>query len=328
VALAILDVAARFENGLFADALTSAVKVRIQNVADYYYQTSPQEQWNLREDFPDIAPPWPLFWMEYKNPPLINTNGHMMPASARYSVGLLLLARHRDSVGDDEARALTYVPSARWAVFAKVFLAYEAVTVVPGCSDLFFWIDRDGRFITIDSSAPAAPVLLEVLRRRGWPFADDMLERGKYLKPGWVSLLSGREPTERDRGLVTVAWAELQVALLALSFCNCKNVTLRAYPVPAKLRKRNEHRGRVPVDSWHLLEIGPIRRSLDASLAGEAAGSLKRALHICRGNWADYKPDRPLFGKHVGRFWRPMHLRGSEGHGTAAKDYWVNPTEQ
>lgn len=323
-----LDLAAKFDGGRFAEALNEAVKVRIQNVADYYYQTSPQEDWNLREDFPDIAPPWPLFWMEYRNPSLINTNGRLASAAVRYAVGMLVLARDRESVEADEARALTYLPGARWVVLAKVFLAYDSPSTTPSCIDLFFWIDRSGRFITIDGSSAAAPMLLSDLRRRGWPFPESVPEQGKYLMPGFVSLLSGHEPAANDQGLVTVGWAELQVACLALSFCNCKNVTLRADEVPAKLRKKAEQRGHVPVDRWHVLEIGSIRKTLDASIAGEAGGSLKQALHICRGNWAEYKLDRPLFGKHVGRFWRPMHVRGTAQHGTVGKDYSVNPTKE
>lgn len=323
-----LDLAAKFDGGGLADALNEAVKVRIQNVADYYYQTSPQEDWDFREDFPDIAPPWPLFWMEYRNPSLINTSGHLASTPVRYAVGVLILARDRDSLEGGEARALTYLPGARWAVLAKVFLAYDSPSTTPSCIDLFFWIDRDGRFITIDSMSPAAPMLLADLRRRGWPFPEGVPEEGKHLMPGCVSLLSGREPTAHDQALVTVGWAELQVACLAVSFCNCTNVTLRGDEVPAKLRKKAERRGHFPVDRWHLLEIGPIRKTLDVSIASEAGGSLKQALHICRGNWAEYKLDRPLFGKHVGRFWRPMHVRGAPQHGTVGKDYSVNPAKQ
>lgn len=323
-----LDLAAKFESGRFAETLGAAVKVRIQNVADYYYQTSPQENWNLREDFPDIAPPWPLFWMEYHNPSLVNISGTLTHAAAGYAVGILMLARDRDSIEGDEARALSYLPTARWAVLAKVFLAYLSPVSTPSCIDLFFWVDRDGRFITVEGSSPAAPVLLSNLRSRGWPFPEGLVEQGKYLMPGFVSLLPGREPTRHDRGLVTVGWAEIQVACLALSFCNCRNVALRSDEVPAKLRKKAEQRGGVPVDRWHVLEIGVIRKALDTAIAGLACGSLRQALHICRGNWAEYKPDRPLFGKHVGRFWRPMHVRGHAGRGTVDKDYSVNPPKK
>ena len=103
---------------------------------------------------------------------------------------------------------------------------------------------------------------------------------------------------------------------------------MRADEVPAKLRKKAEQRGHTPVDSWHVLEIGPMRKILDASIVGEAHGSLKQAMHICRGNWGEYKADHPLFGKHVGRFWRPMHIRGAAEHGIVRKDYSVNPTEE
>lgn len=183
--LRMLDLAARYEGGRFADALDEAVKLRIQNVADYYYQTSPQEDWNLREDFPDIAPPWPLFWMEYTNGTSINVNGRLSATVVRYSVGMLIAARDLGSIVGDEARALTYLPSARWAVLAKVFLAYTFPATVASCVDLFFWVDRDGRFIVIDSLSVAAPMLLSDLRSRGWPFPEAVPEQGKHLCRGW-----------------------------------------------------------------------------------------------------------------------------------------------
>jgi hypothetical protein len=36
----------------------------IQNVADYVFSGT-QERWEIAKDFPNIAPPFPVFWMEY-----------------------------------------------------------------------------------------------------------------------------------------------------------------------------------------------------------------------------------------------------------------------
>jgi hypothetical protein len=37
----------------------------IDNVAEYYYAAD-QEYWDLREDFPNLAPPYPVLWCEHK----------------------------------------------------------------------------------------------------------------------------------------------------------------------------------------------------------------------------------------------------------------------
>lgn len=50
---------------------------------------------------------------------------------------------------------------------------------------------------------------------------------------------------------------------------------------------------------------------------------LKRALHICRGHFAHYGDDKPLFGKYTGTFWRPMHARGKVEQGVVVKDYKI-----
>jgi hypothetical protein len=44
-------------------------------------------------------------------------------------------------------------------------------------------------------------------------------------------------------------------------------------------------------------------------------------LHICRGHLRTYTEEKPLFGKVIGTFFIPAHLRGDEKVGTVVKDY-------
>jgi len=55
----------------------------------------------------------------------------------------------------------------------------------------------------------------------------------------------------------------------------------------------------------------------------QGGNEIHRALHICRGHFATYGDDNPLFGKHVGTFWRPMHVRGDKAAGEVRKSYKV-----
>ena len=59
------------------------------------------------------------------------------------------------------------------------------------------------------------------------------------------------------------------------------------------------------------------------SEGGASKNGLKKALHICRGHFATYTQDAPLFGNFVGTVWKPQHVRGNAQHGAVVKDYRV-----
>ncbi len=112
-------------------------------------------------------------------------------------------------------------------------------------------------------------------------------------------------------------------AFLALSFLHCKNVALDANEPPLKpSRKHQRNHGR-PLTKYYTLEIEPMRQTLKTEGKSDEVG-VRRALHICRGHFATYTPDKPLFGKVTGTFWRDAHVRGSKKHGEVVKDYRVN----
>ena len=111
-------------------------------------------------------------------------------------------------------------------------------------------------------------------------------------------------------------------ALLALSFLNCKNVacadaTAEIGPAAKWLRRK-----KAPEIRYHVLDINPMKAVL-RNEGGSESNGLKKALHICRGHFATYTEDKPLFGRVVGTVWKPMHVRGSEDEGVVLKDYRV-----
>jgi hypothetical protein len=110
--------------------------------------------------------------------------------------------------------------------------------------------------------------------------------------------------------------------LLAVSFCHCKNVSVRRDEASQRLaRRRTERCGGITL-SYKTLEIAPMKKVL-AKAGAQGPAGLKKALHICRGHFAHYE-DKGLFGKYKGRFWIPQHVRGSIEIGAALKDYKVN----
>ncbi len=72
------------------------------------------------------------------------------------------------------------------------------------------------------------------------------------------------------------------------------------------------------------LQIDGFGSSGPRAESGEPSGAHNR-FHICRGSFAEYTAERPLFGKYTGRFWRPAHVKGSKEVGEVVKDYEVGP---
>lgn len=119
----------------------------------------------------------------------------------------------------------------------------------------------------------------------------------------------------------------LRVCWLAFSFTNCKNVRLvdiadEVQP-PAKIRRRHK----IPDVRRVTLEInGHVLRQRRDSQQSEPC---ELPFHLTRGHFAEYGPERPLFGnpKLIGRFWRPAHARGKKEYGEVLKDYVTGSTE-
>lgn len=120
----------------------------------------------------------------------------------------------------------------------------------------------------------------------------------------------------------------LRVMMLACAFLHCKNVTTDERTVlwrPAK-KSRNRVENRVPLLTVKTLRIEPMKKVLRTE-GNVSENGLKKALHICRGHFATYSEDNPLFGKMTGTFWRPQHVRGDRARGEVKKDYCVHPPE-
>lgn len=114
---------------------------------------------------------------------------------------------------------------------------------------------------------------------------------------------------------------ELELALLSLCFSHCKGVIQHEIR-PSRQVARQLERRKEPIFTYKQLDIAPARQVL--SVEGNVAeNGIERALHICRGHFAHYTTDKPLFGKLTGTFYVPMHTRGTLKAGAVVKDYNV-----
>lgn len=126
-----------------------------------------------------------------------------------------------------------------------------------------------------------------------------------------------------DPNLENVGIAALFPVLFSISLLHCKNIELSDLPPPSRQVRRLAERKGMEIIRYKTLVIEPFKKQVrhEARQAGES--EIHRALHICRGHFREYSEERPLFGKYAGRFWVPMHARGSKEHGEVRKDYKV-----
>jgi len=276
----------------FDATLATATFVRIQDVADYFWLHE-QNEWDLRVDFPCIAAPWPVFWMEWKSPRVAQIEGqrYRLPVVAQVAV----LGRMA------EAPPALAAHGARW-VLALSYLSAQQGSLGEGA----YPVGEDGRFVKI----PLAMVMPDAAPRDVW--VQHIIR-----KDLWGD---GHAP-EAVRDSLKIFYAH--PVLLALSFCHARNVRLAAAPVPPELRQSRARRGAVPIEQFYTLDIGPLRAVLEAARS-EAGGSLRKALHLVRGHFKQYDAEHPLFGKHTGLYWWGLHARGQAEQGTIRKDYAIH----
>lgn len=106
---------------------------------------------------------------------------------------------------------------------------------------------------------------------------------------------------------------------VALRMMHVKNVELAE--VPPKRRKKQRRLRPDDTIKWHTVKVRPQGKRY-ASSSTQDLPSLT-ALHVVRGHFATYTPEKPLFGKYVGTYWREAHTRGDIAAGEVAKDYEV-----
>jgi hypothetical protein len=287
---------------LLVSSASRAHKIKIDDACSYYFDGTDQEKWSLN-DFPFLVPPFDQVWLEAVLPRTIVTElfgGERRAVGAAFPHSIAVLIDRADAREDgvnniaaDFAEQHQRLPDGtRHILMMSAF--WEGANFDIGYAGL--------RVVTV--------------RHDG--------------SPCWHTLGDGRVsnytciPKERaDLVGATVAqeWVTwiTNPALLALSFLNCRNTVVAETPAPRAERRRRERAG-LPIAKYHVLQIEAIRRAVAQRMAASGESKAK-ALHFCRGHFATYDDDHPLFGRYSGRFWRPAHTRGTVKSGVVVKDY-------
>lgn len=237
------------------------------------------------KDFPNVAPVFPCMWMEF-NPRIPQDYlGETSDGYVRGQLGCLIQSMWVDD---------------HWECYATTIQQGQHGSFLIHGIHIF---DVDSQGVCEDIGIGCPPMIKEWLDRYYPSDNPDQLQE-KYL-------------------LVASLEVIMFPCLFALSLLHCKNVaTTDNAPNSWQQMKHARRGGKAPLVTYKTLDVGPMRQLLRNEGQSETNG-LKKALHICRGHFANYD-EKPLFGKYTGQFWVPAHVRGSLSEGTVMKDYRVH----
>lgn len=273
----------------FQNALDGCELIMANEIAELYYQ-SEQLYWDLAENFPNCAPVFPRFFIEYFVPTegYFIEGGRTLPRPVKF--GLLFVVH--DLREEKQPLALTprISPSARWF--------YEVTIFAASGKPLNTW------FLNIGDNGSVIPI-----SNKGW----------YSYSPNYKLSESEIDALKKQGNEPDIFISHLHVGLLAISFMHCKNVSL----VPHLPHKSPSGRRHSPGIVYKTLEIEPMKKVLQSDGQLQQNG-LKRALHICRGHFKDFSKGKGLFGKYQGLYWWDSQVRGNISEGIVIKDYSID----
>lgn len=302
--------------------------VNITAAARWFLAGTEKAVWKLREDFPIVTPPFPEMWMEYVPPDFINNGGSIVNTNSaikscgcmvscievdksaskeifeRDLIGQMIMSEalskgrqvNRSSNYSQESmianqRAVDAGREVQWITIWKLFAEHRThgLMHVYSCG---MYVDPDGLGIPENNRYFDGIALNnQVLSRNGFT-VDDL--KGKL-------------------------GSELNAFFFATSLMHAKNVSLQDDPIPAPVARRRAKDGK-PNITFKILKIDPMRKQAKSE-SSEGESDTKRAMHIVRGHFKDYRNSGGLFGKYKGLYWWDMHVAGSESAGKVIKDY-------
>ncbi len=178
----------------------------------------------------------------------------------------------------------------------------------------FYWQFNVIQYMLSDRGVIAIPAI--------YPMGVDM--HGKLLNNNNITCIMAPGKLGNDNALIakdSIEWA-IKPVLLALSFLHCKNINI-IESLPEKHHGHGQKAKNSSKIKHYTLQIDAVKNILQTNGNVQNNG-LKRALHICRGHFKEFSPDKPLFGKYCGTFWWNDQTRGSIKSGLIDKDYEIS----
>lgn len=306
-----------YNRDLFQEHVT---RVDITPAARWFYEDNPQEDYDHKEDFPTLAPPWPATWMEFSTPNRINANGEIeenaFPLADRmgaYIVGT--------NIGDKDVAGEDHPLRQIADVVAEDDLVSKARVGTKTPEDAEWWVAWS-LYVSTRNRVLNLGVVGDFLDSGGQLLFVGPENRGRIAIPG--PLLRRRIEAGEIATRTASDWIINQCLPFefAVSLTHCNNVELSEDSVPDPVQKKRRDSGKDPGMTFKCLELDHIKEKSRTESSSDES-EIDRALHICRGHFKEYTEDNPLFGKHTGTYWWPMHVRGSKDAGEVKKSYKV-----
>lgn len=217
--------------------------------------------------------------------------------------------------GDDLMRVGVEVSTAAvedgWLVDSRLFeqMPAKGTAVWAMPYSAIGQIDREGRW------------------RSSSPSVTDIVENRWVNESDWATFASAPAPAIKQSAQEMAVHA-IKIAMAAFGFMACRNVRTETHELPAKLvRATRRRRGVEPVARWVTIRL-PRPASAGRQAGSAAAGEHDPlALHVVRGHFKTFTPERPLLGRAVGTFFWPTHVRGSAEAGERHHVYEVGAPE-
>jgi hypothetical protein len=266
------------------------------DVGAYFYE-GPQDRWNW-SDFPCCAPPFEEFFVEFSRPATVVINGEVEPQPAwcpeRFGFlfhSLDVPGEKIESVAGEGGDIYIDAPGARWVLIAEMYCSWAAG--IPAFTGMKHWL-----------------------------FVDEI---GRIVEPMQGMVLSADGPDFEGHPISDRLNCFLWPALLALSFMNCRGVTLDAVEADARVNRERRRAGMQPFVRYRTINIGPIKRVLGIG-GGSGSVGLKKALHDVRGHFCVLtRNNKGEILEKPTLYFRKDHMRGSIKQGVVVSDYRVKP---
>jgi hypothetical protein len=266
---------------------SDCVVVSIDNVADYYANNDTIKPIVSPEQFPCIRPPYQKMYFEYKSS---NSWGSKIP-----TYGLI-----------------------------------KRIGIEIQTEKDFFW---DGR-INHEDNLIRIKVYLSLLNKKPWPLklefgilcdSNGILQPEVALdgKPGMYVSIPDDYSEVYTPDMCSNIILMIFPAFFAISLMHCKNTKITPIEPPEKLLRKSIKKHGKPLCRYHVLNIEPMKAILRSEGNIEKNG-LKKALHICRGHFKDYRDGKGLFGKYRDIYWWDSYARGDITEGAVIKDYKIS----
>ena len=259
------------------NAFRRIIKFKVDNVAAWFFQEDDREVWDIADPkcFPNMAPPFDLFWMEYATPRVIKSRERTLdfrdkiPKNMR--TGVLFDCKRKEP------------PAEGWFLRTFFYSGGKGLRLNGGDIGALIHLDGNGE-LERDPAVTKAPYQLVV--------PEDFKNQTQ----------------EAYRSAIVGLSQHVKPCLLAICLLHVKNsiVLDRDFPISKKRRRKREKSGEAisPEEMvYKTIVVDPLRPKVQRVGISQGAPT-GRTVEKRRGGWRTYTEKRPLFGKWSGTwFW-------------------------